>query len=143
MNLSPRGWLRRSPPDPKWLLGVRSVYVGLVSLVLIAFATLVIAVIEIESGPRHLVFGYLVPTAFIAIRYGRIAALLSSLCCVLAAAYFLYAPRFSIYIADVRHAAELLLFALLAFIASQVIAGIAEDDRARKPPPARPLQEPT
>jgi len=50
----------------------------------------------------------------------------------LAAAYFLYAPRFSFAIANRLEILELVLFSLLALLASQVIAGFAKDGGVEK-----------
>jgi two-component system, OmpR family, sensor histidine kinase KdpD len=110
-------------------IGWRWIGAVLASLALIVLATAIIVAVDIALAPRHLVFGYLVPTAVVAILFGRIPALLASLVSALAAAFFLYAPKFSIYITDPLHIAELALFSILAFTASQVIAGLAEDTR--------------
>jgi two-component system, OmpR family, sensor histidine kinase KdpD len=110
-------------------IGWRWIGAVLASLALIALATAIIVAVDIALAPRHLVFGYLVPTAVVAILFGRTPALLASLVSALAAAFFLYAPKFSIYITDPLHIAELALFSILAFTASQVIAGLAEDTR--------------
>ena len=55
-------------------------------------------------------------------------AALSDLC----AAYFLYPPDFSIYIADRLQVAELSFFSLLVLATSQFIGGFADDERVEK-----------
>jgi len=50
----------------------------------------------------------------------------------LAAAYFLLPPKFSFYIDDSVHVAELAFTIMLAAIASKVVAAVAADDRAIK-----------
>jgi K+-sensing histidine kinase KdpD len=71
------------------------------------------------------------PTIFIAIYFGSTVAVLTSLASGLAAAYFLFPPRFSFYIADRLHIAELGFTILLAVIASKVV-GVLTDDIHRR-----------
>ena len=80
----------------------------------------------------HLIFIYLVPTALIAIRYGSISAMCVAIVSTFAAAYFLYAPRFSFVVASPLDLLELILFSLLALLASQVVSGFANDSEVEK-----------
>jgi K+-sensing histidine kinase KdpD len=57
-------------------------------------------------------------------------AVASSFASALAAAYFLYPPKFNFYIADPTHAAELGFILLLSVTASKAI-GVMTDDRRR------------
>jgi K+-sensing histidine kinase KdpD len=70
-----------------------------------------------------------VPTSFIALRYGSVAAIMTALACTVCAAYFLYPPDFDIRIAQPLHMAELAFFMLLTLATSQFIGGLADDDR--------------
>jgi K+-sensing histidine kinase KdpD len=79
---------------------------------------------------EHLMLGYLLPTFLVAIYFGSILAVLSSFGSGLAAAYFLLPPKFSFYIDDPVHIAELAFTIMLAVIASKVVAAVAADDRA-------------
>ena len=49
-----------------------------------------------------------------------------------AAAYFLYAPRLSFMVASPLDLLELILFSLLALLASQVVSGFASDSDVEK-----------
>ena len=54
-----------------------------------------------------------------------------------AAAYFLYAPRFSFVVANPLDLLEIIFFSMLALLASQVVSGFANDsDVARRRQPA-------
>jgi hypothetical protein len=57
----------------------------------------------------------------------------------LCAAFFLYPPDFSIYIADPLQIAELTFFSLLVLATSQFVGGFADDERSRKR--ARPYKK--
>ena len=103
----------------------------LVPLILLAITTGILYVLDIFLDPEHLIFAYLMPTTLIAIGYGSRAAMLTSIGGVILAAYFLYEPTFSFYIAQPLHVAELVFFTLLALAASQVVAKIT--DVKRKP----------
>jgi len=78
---------------------------------------------------QHLVLGYLLPTILIAVYYGSTFAVLTSFASGLAAAYFLFPPIFSFYIADPMHIAELGFFLLLASIASKAMSVLTHDAR--------------
>jgi two-component system sensor histidine kinase KdpD len=109
----------------RWLTPVSA------SLVLVAVTTLVLGLLDVRPTPDHLIFIYFTPTAFIAIRYGSIPALLTTMASALAGAYFLYAPRHSFMIADGLDLLELTFFGLLAMLASQVVSGFAADAQVK------------
>jgi K+-sensing histidine kinase KdpD len=79
-----------------------------VSFAAILLTTLVLFMIDAYLATEHLVLVYLLPTIFIAIYFGSTLAVLTSFASGLAAAYFLLPPKFSFYIADRLHIAELL-----------------------------------
>lgn len=112
-----------APTVSKWFSWAAPV---VVPLTLLAITTSVLFVLDIYLDPEHLIFGYLVPTTLIAIGYGSTAAMLTTIGGVVCAAYFLYPPVFSLYIADPLHIGELVFFTLLALAASQVIAKISD-----------------
>jgi K+-sensing histidine kinase KdpD len=95
----------------------------------VALTTAVLLGLYLVSAPEHLIFGYLVPTSFIALRYGSVAAIITALACTVCAAFFLYPPDFDIRIAQPLHMAELAFFLLLTLATSQFIGGLADDDR--------------
>ena len=81
-----------------------------VSLVAILWTTIVLTAVHsnlMADDPEHLALAYLLPTIFVAIFFGSTLAIASSFVSGLAAAYFIYPPKFSLYIADPRHVAEL------------------------------------
>lgn len=115
-----------------------------VSLLLVVLTTVVLWPFEAQLKHHHLVFIYLMPASLVAIRYGSISAMCVTIASGLAAAYFLYAPRFSFQIANPLDVLELALFCLLALLASRVVSGFASDDevaRRRPQPAAAPLSK--
>jgi len=111
-----------------------------VSLALVVATTATLWAIGAQLNQEHLIFIYLVPTSLIAIRYGSISAMAVTIASSIAAAYFVYSPRFSFLIASPLDLLELTLFCLLALLASQVVSGFANDGEiARRRPRARAL----
>jgi two-component system sensor histidine kinase KdpD len=110
-----------------------------VSAVLLVLTTALIWQIDAPLQHDHLIFIYLLPTALIAIRYGSISAMCVAIVSMMAAAYFLYAPRFSFSVTSPLDLLELVFFSLLALLASQVVSGFANDkdvERRRQAPRA-------
>ena len=68
----------------------------------------------------------------VAILYGSTVAFIASAASSIAAAYFLFPPKFSLYIANPLHIAELGFFILLAIIASKATALLTHDLNAKK-----------
>lgn len=102
------------------------------SVVLIALTTVVLWQIDAQLNHEHLIFIYFLPTALVAIRYGSISAMGVTIASSFIAAYFLYPPRFSLFINNPLHFLELILFSLLALLASQVVSGLAKDGEVEK-----------
>jgi len=71
------------------------------------------------------------PTVVIAMHYGSTLAVLTSFASSVAAAYFLFPPKFSFYISAPEHLAELGLFVMLAVTASKAVAVLTDDGRER------------
>jgi K+-sensing histidine kinase KdpD len=103
-----------------------------VSLAAVLLTTVVLFMIDSYLAAQHLVLGYLLPTVIIAIYYGSTFAVLTSFASGLAAAYILFPPKFSFYIASPRHLAELGFFMLLAVIASKAVSVLTDDISSRK-----------
>jgi two-component system sensor histidine kinase KdpD len=99
------------------------------SLLGIACTTAVIWTIEqlFALQPRHLVFIYCIPTTLVASRFGNAPAILATIMGGMAAIYFIYEPRFSFRVVDPLDLVEVLLFALLAVLASRVVYGLARN----------------
>ena len=104
----------------------------LVAAILVALTTGILLAIYLALQLQHLIFGYLIPTTFVAVRYGSVPAIVTAVVSDLCAAYFLYPPDFSIYIADPLQVAELSFFSLMVLAISQFIGGFADDEQAQK-----------
>jgi K+-sensing histidine kinase KdpD len=63
--------------------------------------------------------------------YGGTLAVVTSFASSVAAAYFLFPPKFSFYVSAPEHLAELGLFLVLAFTASKAVAVLTDDARER------------
>jgi K+-sensing histidine kinase KdpD len=98
----------------------------------VALTTGILLAIYLALQPEHLIFGYLIPITFVAVRYGSMPAIVTAVVSDVCAAYFLYPPDFSIYISQPLHMAELSFFSLLVLATSQFIGGFADDERMRK-----------
>jgi K+-sensing histidine kinase KdpD len=105
---------------------------GLAATALIAVTTSILLAIFLASRQEHLIFGYFIPTAFVAVRYGSVPAIITVIACDLCAAYFLYPPDFSFSISNPLQVAELFFFSLLALPTCQFVGGFADDERSRK-----------
>src|ERR1051325_5492407 len=99
---------------------------------LLALTTGFLWMIDASLQHDHLVFIYFVPTALIAIRYGSVPAMCVTIGATFAAAYFFYAPRFSFKVASSLDLFELILFSLLALLASRVVSGFAKASDVEK-----------
>lgn len=111
-----------------------------VTLAYVAATSVMLWLLREHITQHHLIFIYLVPTALIAIRYGSISAMGVTIVSSVGAAYFIYAPLYSFVIADRLEALELVLFCMLALLASQVVSGFADDrdvERRRRSASAR------
>ncbi len=75
-------------------------------------------------GPQHLVFFYLLPTAFVAAVYGSLPAMLAALAATICGAYFLYDPLYSFRSPIRVELGELLWFAGLALIGAKCTADL-------------------
>jgi K+-sensing histidine kinase KdpD len=109
-----------------------AVVIELIGPVVICFAavllaTLVLSTIDSFVPTEHLMLGYLLPIISVAIYFGSTLAVLTSFASGLAAAYFLLPPKFSFYIDDPVHIAELGFTILVAIIASKVVGALATD----------------
>ena len=109
------------------------------SSLLVAFSgvlltSVVLLAVDSFVDAKALVFIYLLPTVVMAMHYGSTVAVLTSFASALAAAYFFFPPKFSFYIADPLHVAELGFFLLLTVIASKAVAVVTQDERVTRRP---------
>lgn len=102
------------------------------SLGAVLLTTGILIILDARLEAQHLVIGYLVPTTVIAVLFGSTIAFVTSAVSSIAAACFLFPPKFSLYIASPLHIAELGFFVLLAIIASKATALLTHDVQARK-----------
>jgi K+-sensing histidine kinase KdpD len=102
------------------------------SAALLALTTGFLWMIDASLQYDHLIFIYFVPTALIAIRYGSVPAMCVTIVAAFAAAYFFYEPRFSFKVENPLDLLELVLFSLLALLASRVVSGFASDSEVEK-----------
>jgi carboxylesterase len=93
-----------------------------VSFGVVLVTTLLLVAVEPYLGAQYLVIGYLIPTAVVAILYGSTFAFLTSFASALAAAYFLFPPKFSLFNAEPQHIVEVVLFVIVAVFVGQVFA---------------------
>jgi K+-sensing histidine kinase KdpD len=96
-------------------------------LAAVLVTTSVLSTIDSFVPTEHLMLGYLLPIIVVAIYLGSTLAVLTSFAGGLSAAYFLLPPKFSFYIDDPVHIAELGFTILLAVIASKVVGALASD----------------
>jgi K+-sensing histidine kinase KdpD len=100
-----------------------------VSLAIVFTVTAVLFYLkDAHEGAQHLIFFYLVPTAFVAMIYGSVLSMFCAIAATLMAAFFLYPPIYSLYVADPREVGELILFAVIGLIGAKCIAEL------RRPP---------
>jgi len=71
---------------------------------------------------RHLVFFYLLPTAFVAMLYGSVLSMICAIDATFLAAFYLYEPTYTLNISDPRELGELFLFALTALVGAKCTA---------------------
>jgi K+-sensing histidine kinase KdpD len=114
--------MKRSNPAVIELIGPAAMCFALVLV-----TTLLLSAIDRFVPTEHLMLGYLLPTILVAVYFGSTLAVLTSFASGLAAAYFLLPPKFSFYIDDPLHIAELGFTIVLAVIASKVVGAIAYD----------------
>lgn len=71
---------------------------------------------------HHLVFFYLLPTAFVAMLYGSVLSMIVAIDATFVAAFFLCDPAYTLYVADPREVGELITFAGVALIGAKCTA---------------------
>jgi K+-sensing histidine kinase KdpD len=93
-----------------------------VPFLIIVALTQLLYFLKVVVNAHHLVFFYLLPTAFIAMLYGSVLSMIWAIDATFVAAFFLYNPKYSFYVTDPRAAGELFLFALTALIGAKCTA---------------------
>jgi K+-sensing histidine kinase KdpD len=96
-----------------------------VVLAVVSVATAVLWMVkQSANGEQHLVFFYLLPMALVAILYGSLPAMLCTAVATACAAFFLYDPVYSFYVADPMGWGELICFIGLALIGAKCTADL-------------------
>jgi len=98
------------------------------SLGAVSLTTAILVAVDNGAELEHLEIAYLFPTALIAVVYGSNFAFLTSCASAITAAYFLLPPKFSLYIANPLHIAELGFFVVVALIAGKIVSLLTYDD---------------
>ena len=73
---------------------------------------------------EHLAFGYMLPIAAVAMLFGSAAGTVATAVSALAAGFFFFPPKFSFWIDDPIHLAELFWLAVLGYVASRAAGGL-------------------
>jgi K+-sensing histidine kinase KdpD len=97
------------------------------SLGAVSLTTAILVAVDNGGELEHLEIAYLFPTALIAVLYGSNFAFLTSCASSITAAYFLFPPKFSLYIAKPLHIAELGFFVVVALIAGKIVSLLTHD----------------
>lgn len=92
-----------------------------VSLIMLALTTAALLTVDIFLEVEHLSFVFLLPVLLIAIKFGKIHAAMATIVSSFIAAFYFYAPKFSIFIEDPMHTAELAGFCAIALMISQFV----------------------
>jgi len=93
-----------------------------VPFLIIIAVTQLLHLFKAAVGADHLVFFYLLPTAFVAMLYGSVLSMIFAIDATLIADLFLYNPGYTLYVSDPRAAGELFLFGLTAVIGAKCTA---------------------
>jgi K+-sensing histidine kinase KdpD len=86
----------------------------------------------IHQDVQHLVFFYLLPTAFVAILYGSVLSMICAFVATMAAAFFLYDPIYSLYVSGPREIGELILFTGIGVIGAKCIEELRQPAKKRQ-----------
>ena len=103
--------------------------VALVALIFAVLSVVTAVLWFIRSsavGPQHLVFFYLLPIALVATLYGSLLATLYGIAATFCAAFFLYDPLYSFYVASPLDVGELVCFVGQALIGAKCASDLLQ-----------------
>jgi K+-sensing histidine kinase KdpD len=104
---------------------VKAAMPAFVAFAVVLIVTAVLTLVKHEAvAPQHLVFFYLLPTALVAVLYGTRTAMFSAFAATACAAFFLYDPVYSFYVATPVETGELICFTGLALIGAKCTADL-------------------
>jgi K+-sensing histidine kinase KdpD len=101
----------------------------LVPLLIVIAVTEVLYFCKDVVHAHHLVFFYLLPTAFVAMLYGSVLSMICAIDATFLAAFFLCDPSYSVYVSDPREMGELMFFAVTALIGAKCTAELTRPQR--------------
>ena len=101
------------------------------SLGAVSLTTAILVAVDNGAELEHLEIAYLFPTALVAVLFGSNFAFLTSSASAVTAAYFLFPPKFSLYIANPLHIVELGFFVVVALIAGKIVSLLTHDTPAQ------------
>ena len=93
-----------------------------VALLIVIAVTEVLYFFKDAVHARHLMFFYLLPTAFVAMLYGSVLSMIVAIDATFLAAFFLCDPMYTLYVSSPREVGELILFATTALIGAKCTA---------------------
>jgi len=97
------------------------VYDFVANILLVAATTLIVFAATALLDARYLIALYLVPVVFAMLRFGFTQSLVVVLLSVFAAAFFIYEPLYSFWIADPEEFVELVIFGILALVIAYLV----------------------
>lgn len=103
-----------------------------VPLLIVIAATDVLYFFKDAVHARHLVFFYLLPTAFVAMLYGSVLSMIVAIDATFLAAFFLCEPSFTLHVSDPREVGELLQFACTALIGAKCTAELTRPQKKHR-----------
>jgi K+-sensing histidine kinase KdpD len=99
--------------------------VGAKTLLLVAFATLIIVVFRAALGAINLVtIVYLLPVLVAALRWGTWPAIAAAIAGATTADFFFYPPLYSFWISDTQNIADLIVFLIVAVVSGNLAADL-------------------
>ena len=101
------------------------------SLCAVAVSTLALVEVDRFFGEQHLIFAYILPILFVAVKFGRVAALSAVVVSSICAAFFFIAPKYSLYIGNTADLMEWLTFCTVALLMSQLVGKRSERSQIR------------
>ncbi|MFL6798876.1 MAG: DUF4118 domain-containing protein [Xanthobacteraceae bacterium] len=118
---------------PPWRRGLRELmFPALMAMLAVLLTTLVVLLIEHYFAGERLMLAYVLPTIFVAIYFGSTVAVVTAFASALVAAYLLFPPKFSFYIADPVDIGELCFTLVLAVIAARAVGVLAIGAQEKK-----------
>jgi two-component system sensor histidine kinase KdpD len=114
----------RDGPRGRWL-AVQLIGV-LVTLVIVAVVTALLAAAFMWLPIDHVTIAYLIPVIVASLRWGAIPALVAAICGIASVAYFFYAPFYDFRVHSPSQVADIVLFIVVATITGRMAAKVRQ-----------------